>query len=127
MSIPIEIFCAVVLAVGVGGLFLGAVLRSAGCELKEQELMREVVSISNDLQLIHGLKKKYVVLWMFGSKNYSFIEVDNFFDTYLKLKNGSMYSYSSLSGYAMPPMELVEQIRAKESNIELAKKPIVTN
>ena len=82
------------------------------------ELIR---AIAKDMQALYGVKHEYVVVDPSGNGTLLAFRVAEWHRDYFIVHSGAIYPYASLGGYFMPPKELADKLRAKESGIQIAR------
>lgn len=123
-----ELILSFVLLSCVAGMLVGRFLYHV--DIKAQHIIysnihRKVESIAMDLKKIHGLRKNYIVWRLPGVPQFTWVEVKEFKPDYMILADDTIHHYTFFSGYCMPPLEIVEKMRAKESGIYVTKKGVL--
>lgn len=81
----------------------------------------KIINIATDMRLTYGLNHDYVVCDPGGSGALLVFKVKKFEQDHFVVESGAIYSYHSLGGYFMPPVDLATKIRAAESNLKIAR------
>lgn len=98
-----------------------AILIFSGNKPKPLTIREKVIQMAESMKHLYGLRYLYVVCDPSGNGSILSFRVKEFHRDHFELLGGAIYPYESLGGYFIAPEVLIQQLRAKESGLTIAK------